>query len=228
MVKKRGVNVKVVAMLKARWRSFVAIVFVVMCVLLGSLYVARAPVLSWLGSLMIVVDPIQASDAILILDGSYFGEREIVATDLYKDGYAPRVVVTLGYEPQSSEILRQRRVRPASPKEFKLLLLSELGVPDDSIVVLEEGIESTFDEAKLVADWVDDASIGSLILVTTRFHSARALYIFERVFGDRNVRLTMYPTSVDYFNPETWWRNRTTLRIGLFELQKLLFYRLFY
>ena len=215
-------------MLKARWRSFVAFAFVVMCVLLGSLYVARAPVLSWLGSLMIVVDPIQASDAILILDGSYFGEREIVATDLYKDGYASRVVVTLGYEPQSSEILRQRRVRPASPKEFKLLLLSELGVPDDSIVVLEEGIESTFDEAKLVADWVDDASIGSLILVTTRFHSARALYIFERVFGDRNVRLTMYPTSVNYFNPETWWRNRTTLRIGLFELQKLLFYRLFY
>ena len=215
-------------MLKARWRSFVAFAFVVMCVLLGSLYVARAPVLSWLGSLMIVVDPIQASDAILILDGSYFGEREIVATDLYKDGYAPRVVVTLGYEPQSSEILRQRRVRPASPKEFKLLLLSELGVPDDSIVVLEEGIESTFDEAKLVADWVDDASIGSLILVTTRFHSARALYIFERVFGDRNVRLTMYPTSVNYFNPETWWRNRKTLRIGLFELQKLLFYRLFY
>ena len=215
-------------MLKARWRSFVAFAFVVMCVLLGSLYVARAPVLSWLGSLMIVVDPIQASDAILILDGSYFGEREIVATDLYKDGYASRVVVTLGYEPQSSEILRQRRVRPASPKEFKLLLLSELGVPDDSIVVLEEGIESTFDEAKLVADWVDDARIGSLILVTTRFHSARALYIFERVFGDRNVRLTMYPTSVNYFNPETWWRNRTTLRIGLFELQKLLFYRLFY
>ena len=120
MVKKRGVNVKVVAMLKARWRSFVAFAFVVMCVLLGSLYVARAPVLSWLGSLMIVVDPIQASDAILILDGSYFGEREIVATDLYKDGYAPRVVVTLGYEPQSSELLRQRRVRPARPKEFKL------------------------------------------------------------------------------------------------------------
>ncbi len=215
-------------MLKARWRSFLALAFVVTCVSLGSLYIARAPVLSWLGSLMIVVDPIQASDAILVLDGSYFGEREIVATDLYKDGYAPRVVVTLGYEPQSSEILRQRSVRPASPKEFKLLLLGELGVPDDAIVVLEEGIESTFDEAKLVAEWVDDESIGSLILVTTRFHSARALYIFQRVFEDRNVRLTMYPTSVDYFNPETWWRNRTTLRIGLFELLKLLFYRLFY
>ncbi|MBL03110.1 MAG: hypothetical protein CL486_06225 [Acidobacteria bacterium] len=217
-----------IAMLKVRWRSFVAFAFLITCVLLGSLYVARVPVLSWLGSLMIVVDPIQASDAILILDGSYFGEREIVAADLYKDGYAPRVAVTLGYEPQSSKILRQRSVSPASPTEFKLLLLRELGVPDDAIVVLEEGVESTFDEANLVADWVDDANIGSLILVTTRFHSARALYIFQRVFGDRNVRLTMYPTSVDYFNPETWWQNRTTLRIGLFELQKLFFYRLVY
>jgi uncharacterized SAM-binding protein YcdF (DUF218 family) len=217
-----------VAILKVRWRSFVAIALVVTCVLLGSLYIARSPVLAWLGSLMVVADPIQAADAIVILDGSYFGEREIVATDLYKDGYAPRVIVTLGYEPQSSEILRQRSVMPASPKEFKLLLLRELGVPDDAIVVLEEGIESTFDEANLVADWVDGANIGSLILVTTRFHSARALYIFQRVFGDRNIRLTMYPTSVDYFNPDTWWRNRTTLRIGLFELQKLFFYRLIY
>jgi uncharacterized SAM-binding protein YcdF (DUF218 family) len=217
-----------VAMLKARWRAFVAFALVATCVLLGSLYIARSPVLSWLGSLMVAADPIQTADAIVILDGSYFGEREIVATDLYKDGYASRIIVTLGYEPQSSEILRQRSVRPASPKEFKLLLLRELGVPDDAIVVLEEGVESTFDEANLVADWVDGANIGSLILVTTRFHSARALYIFQRVFGDRNVRLTMYPTSVDYFNPDTWWQNRTTLRIGLFELQKLLFYRLIY
>jgi uncharacterized SAM-binding protein YcdF (DUF218 family) len=217
-----------VAMLKARWRAFVAFALVATCVLLGSLYIARSPVLSWLGSLMVVADPIQTADAIVILDGSYFGEREIVAADLYKDGYASRIIVTLGYEPQSSEILRQRSVRPASPKEFKLLLLRELGVPDDAIVVLEEGVESTFDEANLVADWVDGANIGSLILVTTRFHSARALYIFQRVFGDRNVRLTMYPTSVDYFNPDTWWQNRTTLRIGLFELQKLLFYRLIY
>jgi len=217
-----------VAMLKARWRAFVAFALVATCVLLGSLYIARSPVLSWLGSLMVVADPIQTADAIVILDGSYFGEREIVAADLYKDGYASRIIVTLGYEPQSSEILRQRSVRPASPKEFKLLLLRELGVPDDAIVVLEEGVESTFDEANLVADWVDGANIGSLILVTTRFHSARALYIFQRVFGDRNIRLTMYPTSVDYFNPDTWWQNRTTLRIGLFELQKLLFYRLIY
>ena len=106
--------------------------------------------------------------------------------------------------------------------------LAALGVPKSAVGVLSRRAESTFDEAVFFADWCEAEAVDSLIVMTSALHTARAGYIFEQVFGDRPVRLSIRAASVNDFTPDTWWRQRTTLRTGLFELQRTAFYRLVY
>jgi uncharacterized SAM-binding protein YcdF (DUF218 family) len=124
--------------------------------------------------------------------------------------------------------MARRGVELSSPLEIRLGWLAALGVPKSAVGVLSGRAESTFDEAVLFADWCDQEAVDSLIVVTSAFHTARAGYIFEQVFEDRPVRLLFRAASVNDFTPDTWWRRRTTLRIGLFELQRMAFYRLAY
>ena len=128
-------------------------------------------------------------------------------------------------EPGAIEMAR-RGVVLSSPLEIRLGQLAALGVPKSAVSVLSRRAESTFDEAVFFADWCEKEAVDLLIVVTSAFHTARAGYIFEEVFGDRPVRLLFRAASVNDFTPNTWWHRRTTLRIGLFELQRMAFYRL--
>ena len=195
---------------------------------LGILYTARAPVLGWVGTLLLRNDRLVPADAIAVLGGSEFLERELEAADLYQAGYADRIVLSVGRESAGAIELARRGVELPSLLATQVSLLVALGVPESAITSLTRRAESTFDEANFFADWSDAEAIDSLIVVTSPFHTARAGYIFERVFGDRPVRLSIRAASADDFTSETWWRQRTTLRNGLFELQRMAFYRLAY
>lgn len=197
-------------------------------VVAGSAYLTRAPLLGWVGGWLIRSDPLEASDAIAVLAGSEFGEREIEAADLYREGYADRIVLSVGRESPGAVELARRGVTLSNLLAIRQQQLEELGVPRDAQVVLPGRPESTFDEAVLFAEWCDAQRIGSLIVVTSAFHTARAGFIFDLTFGDRPVRLTVRPARLDDFTADSWWRRRTTLRTGLFELQRLAFYRLAY
>ncbi len=200
----------------------------VVVALAGVLYMARAPVLQWVGTQLIRNDRLVPADAIAVLAGSAFAERELEAADLYHAGYAERIVLAVGREAPGAIEMARRGVELSSPLEIRLGWLAALGVPKSAVGVLSGRAESTFDEAVLFAAWCDQEAVDSLIVVTSAFHTARAGYIFEQVFGDRLVRLSFRAASLNDFTPDTWWRQRTTLRTGLFELQRMAFYRLVY
>jgi uncharacterized SAM-binding protein YcdF (DUF218 family) len=89
-------------------------------------------------------------------------------------------------------------------------------------------VQSTIDEAFVVRDWVRGSSAGSLIVVTSPFHTRRARLAFDHALRGTRVALRVRSTSLGQFRPGNWWHNRDTLRDGLFEWQKLVFYRLSY
>ncbi len=64
------------------------------------------------------------------------------------------------------------------------LFALRLGVPERDIVVLEARADITWDEAVAVRDFLEEQGKDSLILVTSRYRSARAKKTFEKMLGN--------------------------------------------
>ena len=187
---------------------------------------AQAPLLGWVGEQLLHEDPIEAADVIVVLSGGT-PAREIEAADLYRAGYAPRVVLTAGPPRASVKLLRGRGVQVPNFLDERLRYLRELGVPAAAISVMDQTVSSTMQESVLVSAWVRRHDLGRVILVTSGYHTARARWVFRRAL-DEQVTLSVRPDSAEPFDPDRWWQDRNMLRNGLFEWQKLIFYRLWY
>jgi uncharacterized SAM-binding protein YcdF (DUF218 family) len=196
--------------------------------LLGAIaYSLREPILTWIGERLIHVDALAESDAIAVLAGGSM-DRELEAVDLYLAKRAPRVVLTVPPESPSYDVLRRRGVRAERPIDTRVRYLRELGVAASAIVVLPETVESTADEAAVVSHWAEEQKIRDLIVVTSAYHTARARFIFRHALRGSGITLRVRPSSLDGFRPDTWFRRRTFLRLGVEEVQKTVYYRLRY
>ena len=171
--------------------------------------------------------PLEPADALVVLGGG-LSDRLIEAADLYLADYAPLVVLTRPPEPSGLIALKRRGVNVELTMERQLRYFRELGVPASGVTVLSETVISTDQEASLVARWAQSRDVQSLIIVTSRFHTGRSHYIFDRRFRDTGITIRIHPSRFKRFDPESWWQSRQRLREGLFEFQKLIFYRLRY
>ena len=197
-----------------------------LAVIVAMLWLAQAPLLEWVGDQLLHEDSMADADVIVVLSGGT-PAREIEAADLYRAGYAPRVVLTTAPPRASVMALRNRGVHAPNLLEERLRYMAELGVSHEVISVMPEPVSSTRQESELVSDWVRQQGLDRVILVTSGYHTARARWVFERAL-DEHVSLRVRPDSLEPFDPQLWWRDRNMLRNGLFEWQKLIFYRLWY
>jgi uncharacterized SAM-binding protein YcdF (DUF218 family) len=186
----------------------------------------RAPILGWVGGLLYHADPLTPADAIVVLGGAF--ERNVEAADLFAEGYGPTIVLTRPLEHPVRAALRARGLRAPPDIEIQLGNLAALGVPRDDVTVLQRNVESTREEASLVAEWAEARDIARIIVVTSAFHTSRTRYVFEQAFRDLDTEILIRPSRLSTFDPSTWWQSRTELRNGLFELQKYAYYRLTY
>jgi uncharacterized SAM-binding protein YcdF (DUF218 family) len=206
------------------------LLLLVACALVASaavIYVVRAPVLRAIGHQLVHADPVAPSDAILVLSGGVF-ERELEAAELFLQGVAPLVIMTREPEVPVFQALRARGVRMEPNFELRRRVLEELGVPPSRVTTLEGVVRSTQDEAEAARNWARAHGATSLLVVTSSFHTARARRTFLRVFRESGIMIRFVPASASGFDPDTWWQDRVTLREGLFEWQKALFYRVWY
>ena len=172
-------------------------------------------------------DSLEQADAAVVLGGGGF-EREIEAADLYLAGYVPLVVLARTPEFGTLGVLQRRGVRVESSIEMRLRHLRELGVPSSAVTVLSETVVSTDQEAALIAQWSQSRALQSLTIVTARLHTGRSHFIFEHEFREIEITIRIRPGRYKRFDPESWWLGRQILREGLFEFEKLIFYRLRY
>lgn len=190
-------------------------------------YAAHVPLLTWLGEQLVHQDPLERSDALIVLAGGVF-DREMEAADLYAAGLGPQVLMTAEPDPDVFEELRNRQVRVESSIELRRRVLIELGVPAERVTTLPGIVYATVHEAQAARRWSDASQARSLTVVTSSFHTARARYVFQQVFQGTGVVIRMAPARRSDFQASSWWTRRNTLRDGVFELQRTLFYRLRY
>ena len=188
-------------------------------------FILHGPILTWVGTLLVVEDELVEADVILPLAGGTF-DREIEAAELFRQGFAPRIVLTREPELPTLAYLGDRGIHLPVAEEVRVRVLVDLGVPRERISFLAGIVRSTMDEAEAVAAWAVDANVGRVIVVSSPYHTARAKYTFERYAGNGLTQFIVRPTTLSEFSPENWWTRRDMLRLGIVELEKLLAYRL--
>ena len=190
-------------------------------------YVFRGTILTEMGKFLVVNDTLEPSDIIFVLTG---GEsRPLHAADLYKQGFAPKIVIPHIVIPQS-ELPPQVQfgIYPSQGRVY-IGILHNLGIPDSVIQIADfpQGVSSTQDEAMALKEYVNQHSIKSVIIVTDAFHTRRARYIFQKGLQEESIKLMMYAVSHNKFEETNWWKFERGLIYCNNEYLKFIHYLLF-
>jgi uncharacterized SAM-binding protein YcdF (DUF218 family) len=189
--------------------SLVSLLFLI--VFLAALYAARRPLLRFAGESWVVEDPLEQSDAILLLsDDNFFADRATRASELFRQKLAPTVVAS------------GRRLRPsAGIAELMDHDLVERGVPKDRIIRFPHDADNTREEAEALRTLVVEHNWHTVIVVTSNYHTRRARYIFQHVLPS-SVKVRVASARDGNFEVERWWENRKSFKAFTHELQGML------
>ncbi|HKV33900.1 MAG TPA: YdcF family protein [Pyrinomonadaceae bacterium] len=202
--------------MRARRRTAIKILLV--CVLLW-------PCVAWVWArLLIIQAPLAHADAIVVLGGSAnYRERAREAARLLQEGRAPIILLT-------NDNLRGpwSSIEQKNPFFYERSFdeIENAGVPAEKIEVLMQPVNHTHEEAELVRRYALDHGIRSVLIVTSAYHSRRALWTFSRVFRDTDIIVGLIPASPggETPRPATWWLTARGWKLVPTEYVKMIYY----
>jgi uncharacterized SAM-binding protein YcdF (DUF218 family) len=164
----------------------------------------------WLANYLVRVDPLEKSDAILVLAGDWNGIRVLKGAELAKSGYAPLLLIsgpTLLYGRNEADLAIDYAVSQGYPREMFTPIIS--------------GALSTLEESQFFDRELRKRGVRRLTIVTTDFHTHRAFRIFRRNVGsDIEIRMTAAPDK--FFRADSWWTHREGRKTLFFEWSKTI------
>ena len=201
-------------------RRIIKILLLVVVVwLVGAWVAARA---------LIVSADLPKADAIVVLSGSStYIERTHKAAELYNQGCAPLVVLTDDNTRGGWSSALQRN--PYFVERARDELVKQ-GVPLTQIRVAPGLAEGTHEEALLVRDYVVAHGLRSILIVTSAYHSRRALRSLRQALGDAGTTLGIAPAPTGWQTPAPafWWLHYKGWQSVAGEYVKLIYYWLKY
>lgn len=155
----------------------------------------------------------RSADVIIAVSGGDTRSRTQQAIDLYKNGWAPKLVFSgAAYDktgPSNAEVMRKQAIDQRVPAED---------------IIIESDSETTRENAGLTAKILEDSAVESAIVVTSAYHQKRTLLEFNQQSPSINFR-TQPPASDNQWS--VWWWTTPygwylaiseVLKIGLFYL----------
>jgi uncharacterized SAM-binding protein YcdF (DUF218 family) len=184
---------------RARKRNFVWAILVALAV---GLIVFASIIFLGVGRWLVVEDPLDKAQAIVVLSGR-IPMRAQEAARLYNEGYAPQVWLTRANEPAAS--LQEMRIAYIGEDFFNSRVLMHEGVLSNAIRVLEPPIDNTADELRAIAAELQRENGDTVIIVTTKAHTRRVRTLWKKLSGGRG-RAIVRAAPSDPFAPDHWWR----------------------
>ena len=183
------------------------------------------PLVAWVAAILLITEaPLANADAIVILGGSAnYKERAREAAKLLLEGRSARLLITNDNMrgPWSSAEQRNLYFYERSLEEIR-----NAGVPGSSVDVLMKPVAGTQEEAELVRQYAEEHRLHSVLIVTSAYHSRRALWVFSRVFRDTGIRIGLISVKPgdESPRPATWWLSRRGWRLVPTEYVKMVYY----
>jgi uncharacterized SAM-binding protein YcdF (DUF218 family) len=190
-------------------------ILVVACFLLVLLLVfLSSPLLSAMGRFLIKTDQLTEADAVIVLNtGVDYYPRLIEAALLFNRGYANRIVINGN---RKTDILRELEAAGFEACcqwcENHLRILALYGIPRDAVICLSaEDAYDTISEAAALKPAIERLGFAKVIVVTSRFHTRRARFIWRHLFGDELVILSAGARQ-DPYDENGWWQSGRQIR----------------
>jgi uncharacterized SAM-binding protein YcdF (DUF218 family) len=205
-----------------RTRRFVARAFLTGVIVAAVSLVCFLP---FAGRYLVIQDPLEQSDTIVVLAGAR-AERWLEAVDLYREGWAPRILLSGGRVEPAEVRLRQSGIRFPAEAELVRDAMVQMQVPAEAITIMPDAVDNTAQEAAAARSIAAANRWTRLIVVTSKYHTRRTRFAFRRELRGTGLRALVRWTRYDVSVPERWWRHRADARFVIMETQRLLLYRL--
>jgi len=161
-------------------------------------------------------DRLVKSEAIVVLAGSWTGNRIKAAAKLYHEGFGKKIVFS-GYQ--------------LYPEAFTVTLMKnyavKLGVPENNIItsIIKEDV-STQGESISNLELLKKHQIKNFILVTSSFHTRRATLVYEKTISSLGfgVEFITHPAPDPFVPANEWWKLRTGQKAVFLEYLKSIAY----
>ena len=185
--------------------------------------------LAWVaGRALIVKAEIGSADALVVLSGSSsYLERTHKAAELFRQGRAPLVLLTNDHTRGGWSSALQTN------PFFVDRAIDELinhGVPEERIRIVPGVAASTHSETEIVKNYAAAQGLKSILIITSGYHSRRALRTFRTTFAGTGVAIGLEPVTngPQTPSPAFWWLRPSGWRDVAGEYGKLIYYRLVY
>jgi len=183
------------------------------------------PFAAWAGAKFLITEsPLDKADAIVILGGSAtYKERTHEAARLLHQGRSQLILITNDNMrgPWSSAEQRNLYYYERSFDELR-----NAGIAAQNIEVVMDPVASTYEEAQVIRDYAQQHGLKAILIVTSAYHSRRALWVFSRVFRDTGIRIGLVTARPGEESPPpaTWWLSARGWRLVPTEYVKMVYY----
>lgn len=166
-----------------------------------------------LGSALVVDNGPAPADLAVVLGGDLSGGRILRAAELVRQGYVPAVLVS------GPNGLYDRH-----ECDFSIAYAVSQGYPRQWFIPFPHEAHSTRAEALAVVPELLRRNVHRVLLVTTDFHTRRALRLFRAAARARNAPIEMRVVAVcdSAFRPGSWWKNREGQEVAFLEWSKTI------
>ena len=166
------------------------------------IFLFRGAILHGIASLLVVEEPIQTADYVLIISGDRSEER---AAELYHEGIVSHVVI---FEFVPGRLQRMKILETHATHLENQLLKRQ--IPQSAIVVVPAQAKSTWDVTRSLDDWLSTRPTGTRVLVCCdRLSSRRLASIFDQVLSvEHRENTRIYPLTHRYFDETNWWQRK--------------------
>ena len=186
----------------SRWKLLSALALVAGLGVLLSPFGLRA-----VGRFLVVSDPLEPSDAIVVMSGEV-PFRQTEAARLFHRGLAPWIILTHEAEGPSQRRLRELGLESPERRELARRVLERLDVPRGAIRSLSEAAVNTVEELATVYRFAVTQGFRRIIIVSSPDHMRRIRIIWNRSVG-LGVEARLHPAPEEGgFDPDHWWTSR--------------------
>ena len=184
------------------------------------------PFAAWAGAKFLITEaPLDKADAIVVLGGSAtYKERAQEAARLLHEGRARFILITNDNQrgPWSSADQRNLYFYERSFEELR-----KAGVSPQNMDLAVKPVTSTYEEAQVVREYAQQQKMQSILVVTSAYHSRRALWVYSRVFRDTGIRVGLI-SAKESPPPATWWLSARGWQLVPTEYVKMVYYLIHY
>ena len=154
-------------------------------------------------------EPLQTSDAIVVISGDEALARYRDGVRLYRAGWAPRLIFSgAAWDGGHS-----------NADVMRTLAITD-GIPESAILV-DPQADDTYGNAVHTRDLMLANGLKSAILVTSPYHLQRAVLTFRGVYDGTGIRVIGRSAPDGEWRKTSWWMNPETRALTVRELEKL-------